>query len=78
MVNQQSDPRKNYCEFIILFTAWQNEEKDLLGDYSSHQEYYFLLAPKIQEQMKQCVMCQYIIKILMNYRNRLITCGRHR
>ena len=41
----------------MLFTAWRNEEKDLIGNFSSYQEYYFLLAPKIQAQMKQYIMC---------------------
>lgn len=41
----------------MLFTAWRNEDKDLIGNFSSYQQCYAVLAPKITEQMNQYVMC---------------------
>lgn len=32
--NQQSEPKKHYHELIMLFTALQNEGKNLLGNFS--------------------------------------------
>lgn len=55
--NKEVEPEKHYRELIMLFTAWRNEDKDLIGNFSSYQQYYAVLAPKITEQMNQYVMC---------------------
>ena len=39
----QNHTQKNYCERIMLFTSWKNEENDLMGHYSSYQENYIFL-----------------------------------
>ena len=55
----------------MLFTALQNEGKDLLGNFSFQQEYYFLLAPNIQEQMKQFVLCHEYFNELQEQGNNM-------
>lgn len=37
----------------MLFTAWRNEEIDLIANASSFQENFLLLTDAIDEQMKQ-------------------------
>ena len=51
--NKDADPEKHYRELIMLYTAWRNEETDLLGGFSSYQECYKALFKLIEEQMKQ-------------------------
>ena len=41
----------------MLFTAWRNEETDLIGNCSSYQEYFFQVKDVIDEQMKQYAIC---------------------
>ena len=55
--NKQTEPEKHYCELIMLFTSWRNEETDLIGSSSSYREQYFILANNISEQMKQYAVC---------------------
>lgn len=55
--NKEVDSEKYYRELIMLFTAWRNESKDLLGNCSSYQEHYFKVKNKINVQMKQYAMC---------------------
>ena len=45
--NKQADPEKHYRELIMLFTAWRNEEIDLLGGFSSYQDRYSALSKVI-------------------------------
>ena len=45
--NVESHPEKHYRELIMLFTSWQNEETDLIGNSSSYQEQYLLLTEEI-------------------------------
>lgn len=47
--NKDADPEKHYCELIMLYTAWRNEETD--------QERYKALFRLIEEQMKQYALC---------------------
>ena len=41
------------------FTSWRNEETDLIGNSSSYQQQYLLLAQiiSISEQIKQYAVC---------------------
>ena len=55
--NKDADPEKHYRELIMLYTAWRNEETDLLGGFSSYQERYKALFTLIEEQMKQYAVC---------------------
>ena len=55
--NKDADPEKHYRELIMLYTAWRNEETDLLGGLSSYQESYKALFKPIEEQMKQYAVC---------------------
>ena len=55
--NKDADPEKHYRELIMLYTAWRNEETDLLGGFSSYQERYKALFKLIEEQMKQYALC---------------------
>lgn len=55
--NKETDPEKHYPELVMLFTAWRNEEVDLLGPYSSYQEQYNAISKAINEQMKQYTVC---------------------
>ena len=41
----------------MLFTSWQNEETDLIGNSSSYQEQYLLLKGGIDKQMRQYAIC---------------------
>lgn len=29
---------KHFCELIMLFTAWRDEEKDVMGNFSPSEE----------------------------------------
>ena len=55
--NVKSQSEKHYCELIMLFTSWRNEETDLMGNSSSYQEYYLLLKEQIDKQMMQYAVC---------------------
>ena len=55
--NVKSQPEKHYCELIMLFTSWRNEETDLICSSSSYQERYLLLKEKIEKQMMQYAVC---------------------
>ena len=44
-------------DLIMLYTAWRNEETDLLDGFSSYQERYKALFKLIEEQMKQYAVC---------------------
>ena len=55
--NVDSHPEKHYRERIMLFTAWRNEETDLIGNISSYQEQYLLLIEEIDKQMRQYAVC---------------------
>ena len=41
----------------MLFTPWRNEEKDLIGNYSSFKERYSELSDRISEQMREYAVC---------------------
>ena len=51
--NKEVNSEKHYRELIMLFTAWRNEETDLIGNCSSYQEYFFQIKDAIDDQMKQ-------------------------
>ena len=55
--NKESHPEKHYRELIMLFTPWRNEEKNLIGNYSSFQERYSELSDRISEQMRKYAVC---------------------
>ena len=40
----------------MFFTAWRNDETDLIGNCYSYQEYFFQVKDVIDEQMKQYVI----------------------
>lgn len=42
--NKETEPEKHYRELIMLFTSWRNEDTDLLGNCSSYQDYFSLIA----------------------------------
>ena len=41
----------------MLFTAWRNEEVDLIANASSFQERFLLLKDAIEDQMSQYAVC---------------------
>lgn len=41
----------------MLFTAWKNEETDLIGKYSSYKDHYQALEEQITQQMNQYAVC---------------------
>ena len=41
----------------MLFSAWQNEETDLLQNYSTFEEHYLGQPDEISEQMQQYAIC---------------------
>ena len=55
--NVKSHPEKHYCELIMLFTSWRNEETDLIGNSPSYQERFLLLKDRIDKQMRQYAIC---------------------
>ena len=55
--NEETDPEKHYCELIMFFTPWRNEETDLIGFCSSYHQHYMHLTKAIKEEMKQYVAC---------------------
>ena len=55
--NKESHPEKHFRELIMLFTAWRNEEVDLIANASSFQERFLLLKGAIDDQMSQYAVC---------------------
>ncbi|XP_078345269.1 uncharacterized protein LOC144630776 [Oculina patagonica] len=51
--NKESHPEKHYRELLMLFTAWRNENTDLLGDCESYQKRCQILKEQINDQMAQ-------------------------
>ena len=51
--NKNKDP-ENYCrEQIMLYTAWRNENTDLLKDFETHQDRYEIIKDVIEQNRKQ-------------------------
>ena len=55
--NREKDPEKHFCELVMLFTPWTNEQTDLLAYCSSYQARFLLAKDLIDEQMKQYAVC---------------------
>ena len=56
--NKESHPEKYFREsLIMLFTAWRNEQVDLIANASSFQERFLLLKDTIDDQMSQYAVC---------------------
>lgn len=49
--NKESYPEKHYRELLMLFTAWRNENTDLLEDCSTYMERCQILKEQINDQM---------------------------
>ena len=49
--NKESHPEKHFWELIMLFTAWRNEEVDLMANASTFKEHFLLLKDAIDGQM---------------------------
>ena len=56
--NKESHPEKHYCELIMLFSPWRNEEKRLIRNYSSFKERYSELSDRISEQIESMPFAQ--------------------
>ena len=51
--NKNKDP-ENYCrEQIMLYTAWRNENTDLLKDFEMYQDRYEIIKDVIEQNRKQ-------------------------
>ena len=55
--HKEAQPENHYRELIMLFTAWRNEETDLIRKYSSFQEHYIARYVEITKQMTQYAVC---------------------
>jgi hypothetical protein len=55
--NKETNSENHYCELIMLFTPWRNEETDLIGKYSTYEERYLELANEIAKQMSRYAVC---------------------
>ncbi len=55
--NKESHPEKHYRELLMLFTAWRDENTDLLRDCESYQERCQILKEQINYQMAQYAPC---------------------
>ena len=55
--NKEAQPEKHYRELLMLFTSWQNEETDLLKNYSTFEEHYLARLDEISQQMQQYAIC---------------------
>ena len=55
--NKEANPEKHYCELIMLFTSWRNEEMDLIGKHSCYKDHYLALSDQIADQLKQYALC---------------------
>ena len=65
--NKDAEPEKHYCELIMLFTPWQNEQTDLTGSFSSYQEHYIARYDEISEQMRQYAVCGEDLNEIQNH-----------
>ena len=70
--NKEAQPEKHYRELLTLFTTWQNEETDLLKNYSTFEEHYLARCDETNEQMQQYAVC---IEDLNEVGNHLQECG---
>ena len=55
--NKQKEPEKHYRELSTLFTAWRNEETDLLRNFKSCEDRCMVPSDVVKEQMKQYAVC---------------------
>ncbi|XP_078349889.1 uncharacterized protein LOC144634728 [Oculina patagonica] len=55
--NKESNPEKHYRELLMLFTAWRDENTDLLGDSETYKERCQRLTEQINDQMSQYAPC---------------------
>ena len=55
--NREAQPEKHYCELLMLFIPWRNEETDLISHYTSFQQHYLARYDEISEQIKQHAVC---------------------
>ncbi|XP_078378018.1 uncharacterized protein LOC144661191 [Oculina patagonica] len=55
--NKESNPEKHYRELLMLFTAWRDENTDLLGDFETYKERCQRLTEQINDQMSQYAPC---------------------
>ena len=55
--NKENHPEKHYRELLMLFTAWRDENTDLLGDCESYMEQCQILKEQINDQMAQYAPC---------------------
>lgn len=55
--NKETEPEIYFRELIMLFTSWRNDNTDLIGNCLPYQDYFSLFAHKINEKMKQYVVC---------------------
>ena len=65
--NKDAQPEKHYCELIMLFTPWRNEQTDLMGSFSSYQEHYIARYDEISEQMRQYAVCSEDLNEIQNH-----------
>lgn len=55
--NKESHPEKHYRELLMLFTAWRNENTDLLKDCETYMEQCQILKEQINDQLAQYAPC---------------------
>ena len=67
--NREAQPEKHYRELLMLFTAWTNEETDLISQCSSFQEHYLARYDEISEQMKQYAVCSEDLNEIQQHLN---------
>ncbi|PFX15510.1 ATP-dependent DNA helicase PIF1 [Stylophora pistillata] len=67
--NKETEPEKYFRELIMLFTSWRNENTDLIGNCSTYQDYFSLFAHKINENMKEYVVCNEDLNEIQNHTN---------
>ena len=67
--NKETKPEKYFCELIMLFTSWRNENTDLIGNCSTYQDYFSLFSHKINEKMKEYVVCIEDFNEIQNHTN---------
>ncbi len=65
--NKDAQPEKHYCELIMLFTPWRNEQTDLMGSFSSYQEHYIACYNEVSEQMRQYAVCSEDLNEIQNH-----------
>ena len=53
----------------MLFTSWRNENTDLIGNCSTYQDYFSLFSHKINEEMKEYVVCIEDFNEIQNHTN---------